>query len=82
MSHFRLNRRMKRSNDGHIYERNRAFHCRYYGPINGHRVQKSKRLIDKTGRITARSGEVRDACKAFMLTAIDQVALEPPPVEG
>lgn len=73
---------MKGSNDGHIYERNGAFHCRYYTTINGERVQKSKKLIDKTGRMTVRSGEVKDACKAFMLTVIDQVVMEPPPVAG
>lgn len=66
---------MKRSNDGHIYERNGAFHCRYYTTINGQRVQKSKKLIDKTGRMTCKSGPVVDACKAFMLTVIDQIVI-------
>jgi len=58
---------MKRSNDGHIYEKNGAFHVRYYTNVvdTGQllRVQKSRKLIDKTGRMTCASGPVKDACK-------------------
>ena len=72
MSHnCRIYRDIKRSQDGHIYEKNGAFHLRYYtaavrdGTLV--RVQKSKRLIAKTGRLTPASKPVQDAGKAIML---------------
>ncbi len=75
---------MKRSaNDGHIYAAHGAFHVRYYTTVlkdgQATRVQKSHKLIAKTGRMSASSGPVVDACKAFMSTVKDQVIAEATP---
>ena len=62
---------MSRHQAGYIYERNGAFHVRYYVEEAGERKQKSRKLCDKdrnTGHGTASAKAVVMLCEDFMRT--------------